>query len=98
MDSLLQSDIFFFVTTIAVAVATILLIVCFVYIIRVLRDVRSITSRVKKETDNLSNDVADVRRTLRQEGAKLTDLFHALSAFIRPKKTVSKKKSKLEEK
>jgi hypothetical protein len=48
MDSLMKSDIFFFVATIALVIIAIALIVAIVYAILILRDVRAVTDRLKR--------------------------------------------------
>ncbi len=48
MESVLKSDIFFFVATIALAVIAIAIVVAVIYAILILRDVRVITDRLKK--------------------------------------------------
>lgn len=47
MDSLLQADVFFFVTTVSVVLVTVLLAVAIFYIIRILKDFNDI-SRILK--------------------------------------------------
>lgn len=55
MDDLIKSDIFFFVTTLAIIIVTALLVTLLIYAIAIFR-------KVKKETDEIVNDVSVFRR------------------------------------
>lgn len=70
MNEFLKMDVFFVVTTIAVAVLGVMLgVICF-YVIRILRDVEHVSERVAEESDQLSKDIADLRTNVRSEGMK----------------------------
>ena len=47
IENILKSDIFFFVTTMAVVVVTLLSVVVSIYAIKILRDIRFMVSDVK---------------------------------------------------
>ena len=47
MENILKSDIFFFVTTIAVIIVTIITTIAGIYAIKILRDVRIIVKDIK---------------------------------------------------
>lgn len=53
MDTLLQADIFFFVTTMAIVVVTIAILIALFVFIQILRDVRYTTKRIREETDRI---------------------------------------------
>jgi hypothetical protein len=75
MDTVLQSDIFFFVTTIAVVIFTVGLLVAFVYIFRILKNLRDISTIVRTETYWLAEDIDNVRFKFQRDGFDVTDLF-----------------------
>lgn len=79
MQDIMKADIFFFVTTIAVVVLSLLVIAVLVYVILILRDVKNISTRVKEEGRLLSDDLAQLRVNVRTEGAK----FKHFSTFFR---------------
>ena len=55
MSNIAQSDIFFFVTTLAIIVVTALLVAVLIYVLGIFR-------KVKKETDEIVKDVSLFRR------------------------------------
>ncbi|GMQ95101.1 MAG: hypothetical protein BMS9Abin13_211 [Patescibacteria group bacterium] len=71
MNDIIQMDIFFFITSIAIIVLTIFFVTALVYVIRILKNVRDISNVVKKESDFLSQDFAELRANVRKEGAKV---------------------------
>jgi len=78
METLFKADIFFFITSIAIVVIGMFLIVFFIYIIRILRDVKTIVHRAKRESELIAEDIAEFRTTLRQEGTKLKHIMNFL--------------------
>lgn len=71
MDDFLKQDVFFFITTVAVMVITILLGVFLVYVIRIARTVDNILLKVKAETDIITVELAELRKNVRKEGVKI---------------------------
>lgn len=47
METIAKSDIFFFITSLAVIITTLLILVIGLYVIRILRDVREIVEHLK---------------------------------------------------
>jgi hypothetical protein len=82
MDSVLTSDIFFFITSIAVAIVTTLIVILLVSIIRLVRNISGIVERVREGTDALSEDMGAVRSKLKEKGlmsALIVTIMHAAS-------------------
>ncbi|MBI5530253.1 MAG: hypothetical protein HY918_02010 [Candidatus Doudnabacteria bacterium] len=71
MSDFAKMDIFFFVTTIAVAVLTVLLAVLIIYIIKISRDIKHITNKARSEAELISQDLSDLRQNVKDHGAKL---------------------------
>jgi hypothetical protein len=97
MDQLVKADIFFFITTLAVVVASIVLTIAFVFVIQILRDVRYIIKRVRKETDEILADVSDVRIFVKKEVKQALDIKEMVSGIMgmfakkkRSQKTIKK--------
>ncbi|HVY67382.1 MAG TPA: hypothetical protein VHA30_00580 [Patescibacteria group bacterium] len=67
----MKADIFFFVTTVAVCLLTILLAVLIIYIIKISRDVKYISGKAKNEAELISQDLSDLRENVKQHGMKL---------------------------
>lgn len=75
METLAKADIFFFVTAIAVVAISILIIAICVYILRILADTKNITSKVRKESDEILADVGAVRRIVERQGKRVGGIF-----------------------
>jgi len=71
MTEFYKMDVFFFVTTIAVIILTLLLGVLIVYIIKISRDIKYISYKAKNEADLISHDLSDLRQNVKDKGAKM---------------------------
>lgn len=71
MDQFYKMDVFFFVTTIAVIIAAIVLAIAAIYTIAILRDIKYISKKAKTESEHLAADLEELRTNVREEGAKL---------------------------
>ncbi len=71
MNEFLKLDVFFFVTTIAVVILTLLLAVLIVYIIKISKDIKYITKKARGEADLIANDLSDLRQNVKDHGAKM---------------------------
>lgn len=85
MESVVQSDIFFFITAVAVIVLAALFAIALVYAIRILRDVKEVSSKVRAESDEIIHDVREARHFAKREGMRVASLVGFLGSFIRPK-------------
>lgn len=96
MNNLIKSDIFFFITSIAVVIIAILLTILIIYLIKVSKDIRYISKRAKTEADNIIDDVSQLRTNLKTEGGKIKDLAGMFARFYNPKKTKARKETENE--
>ncbi|MBI2577251.1 MAG: hypothetical protein HYV77_00195 [Candidatus Wildermuthbacteria bacterium] len=96
MDSIIQADIFFFITTVALVTLTVILAVALIYIVKILRNIKHVTDLAKKESLLLSEDFEQVRLKIRQEGFKIQYLLQLLFALVTKGKKPSKTKKKEE--
>lgn len=101
-ELVLQTNIFFYITSAAVIVVTLLLLVALYFVIRILRNVRDITDTVKEGADSLTTGIKEMRRTVVEGGAKILPiasiLMKAADHFTEHKKTrKSKRKKKVDE-
>lgn len=71
MESIMKSEIFFFISSIAAVVLTILIGVIAAYLIRILRNVDDISEKAKDEVGLIKEDVADLRQNIREDGIKV---------------------------
>ena len=71
MESVLKMDIFFFVTTVVVAVIGTLVAILFYYLIGVMRNVRDVSETIKKETEEVVRDFRSVRKDVKESAERL---------------------------
>ena len=75
MDTLVKADIFFFITTLAVAFVSAAFIIALIYLIRISRDILSISHKAKDEGEKIIQDIDSARETLKKEGKEATKDF-----------------------
>ena len=85
MDTLAKSDIFFFITAVAVIILTILAAIALVYGIKLMRDARQIMAEVKRQGEVLIEDMDDARAYLKREGLKIGAFVSLVSGFFKGK-------------
>lgn len=66
MAQVLQSDIFFFITSIFVVVLTVVLIISGFYLIKIMKDFADVAKRIKKT-------VRDTTSSIEEVGSKISD-------------------------
>jgi predicted Holliday junction resolvase-like endonuclease len=71
MTEFAKMDIFFFVTTIAVMILTVLLGILIIYIIKISKDIRYISQKAKNEAELISQDLSELRDNIKDKGMKL---------------------------
>ena len=69
-ESLIHADIFFFVSTLVLVVLSIGFGIALYYGIKILRNVRDITSEIREESIEVVSDIRKLRKELRDEGIK----------------------------
>lgn len=65
MESILKSDIFFFITSISVVVITLVLLVAGFYFIKMLRNFYKISAILKDYTEDTNNEIKDIGHHIR---------------------------------
>jgi len=96
MSSFIQADIFFFITSIAVVLLVILMAVLFVFLIKIMKDVRDVTRKFSEETTVILSDVHRLRNFMQEEGDKIKKFTEFIStiALARFMTTRAKKNAK----
>ncbi|MDB5194911.1 MAG: hypothetical protein JWO84_95 [Parcubacteria group bacterium] len=89
MDAFLKMDIFFVVTTVSVALTTILLAVVLIRVLRILKNIEDISLMVEEEGERLKEDIAQVRAKVKEEGLRVTHMFDFLK-LAKPRKRSKK--------
>ncbi len=78
MTDFMKQDIFFFVTTVAVVILTILIGILVAYVIRIIRKIDYITDKAKQQTDLISEDLGELRQNIKEGGFKIKHLGNFL--------------------
>lgn len=68
MQSIIHADIFFFVTTIALIVLAAVLVIVIIYVITILNDLKKITAKFRKESEEVMDDIHNLRNHIKTEG------------------------------
>jgi hypothetical protein len=89
MDAFLKMDIFFVVTTVAVAVMTVLLTAVLIRVLRILKNIEEISLMVEEEGEKFREDLAQVRAKVKEEGLRVTHMFDFLG-LAKPRKRAKK--------
>ncbi len=71
VDQVLQTNIFFYITSVAVVIVTVLLAVALYYIIGILEDIRDVTDRVRRGSEVFAEDLNGLRDNIKEEGARV---------------------------
>jgi hypothetical protein len=75
MDTLIHADIFFFVTTIAIIVVGIALVIALVFIIKILNNIHKISDMLRSESGLVVEDVHALRGKIREGKLSLAGIF-----------------------
>lgn len=92
-DSLIKSDIFFVVTTIAVVIISIGLAVAIFYAIRIFKDLNILSKKAKEEGVKILDDVKFLRETSESKGAKILGVLLSAFSLFKSKSKTNKKKN-----
>lgn len=65
MENLIQSDIFFFITSIAVIVVTIFILIILWYVLRILKNVKDVSDIIKRESFFVLSDLSGLRKRVK---------------------------------
>ena len=81
MQTLVHADAFFFISTIALVVLSVLAAIALYYAINILHDVREVSARVKKATGDIERDLDALRYQVKSEGAKVKGMADMVLGF-----------------
>ncbi len=91
MDSFIKLDIFFFITTISVLALSVAVIVVLIYLIKILRDLKYISQKVKVESDEIIKDIEIIRTETKAKGLRFLDVISFMFSFFKKKDKKSNK-------
>jgi uncharacterized membrane protein len=78
MESIIHADIFFLVSTVALILISIGIIIALIYIIKILRTVSKVSDKVKEESTEIIDDLKHLRGNIKQEGFR----FRSVKSFL----------------
>ncbi len=82
MAELMHADIFFFITSLAVIVISLLLSVFLYYAIHIARDIRAVTVKIRHASGELEQDFESVRASVKREGVRIKSFFTFLADTV----------------
>lgn len=83
MNTLIHADIFFFISTIAIVIITIVLCVVGGYVILIMRDAKYISKKLRHVSDELEEDFENLREHISEGGNKAKYLINfVLNKFL----------------
>lgn len=82
MESILKSDIFFFITSIAVICITLVSLLILFYFIKAARHIEYIAKRIRNGSDIIADDMAEIRAAFKEKAAKAPGLFGSALGFV----------------
>ncbi len=86
METLIKADIFFFVSTFAVAIVAICAGIVTFYVVRILKDVKHVSEALSRESDKVAEDIDAIRSTIKEKSHMVGGLLSAVSGAWRRKK------------
>lgn len=81
-ESFIQADIFFFVTTVIVAVVGTAVFIAVIYLIKILRDIDTFQKKMSNEAGEIIEDIKLVKKEVMKDGIIGRRLIHFLVGFI----------------
>ncbi len=93
-ESLIHADIFFFISTIVLVIFSIAFGMILFYVLRIVKNVRYISERLRVEGVEIIEDIKKFRGMLREEGIKWKHVAGLIRAFFSRKVEKATKPSK----
>lgn len=82
MGDFARMDIFFFITSVATILLTLLAIIIAIYLIKILKDIKYISNKAKLESEKISEDIDQFRQNVRAEGFKIKHAINFISSIF----------------
>ncbi|OHA17323.1 MAG: hypothetical protein A3C79_03330 [Candidatus Taylorbacteria bacterium RIFCSPHIGHO2_02_FULL_45_28] len=91
MQTLIHADIFFFITSIAVVLVSIGLIIALIFIIKILNNIHKISDMLRSESGLVVEDVHALRGKIREGKLSLAGIFRLFRDLFTRKSIKDKK-------
>lgn len=86
MTEIMKSDVFFFVTTIAVVAVSSVFVIALVYVISILKDAKELSVRAREEGTAILDDIGEIRQKAKGKGLRILDIIQSLFSFGKKRK------------
>ena len=96
MQTLIHADTFFFITAVFVIVLIVIAIIAGVRVIQILGEFKKISTLIRKESNDLSEDLRYLRNEIKSTGSAWKSIFSLIALPIR--RTVKKRRQSREKK
>ncbi|MFH0890905.1 MAG: hypothetical protein V1856_02655 [Candidatus Liptonbacteria bacterium] len=83
MDPVMKSEIFFFVSTIAVCILTVFAAVALYYVLKILNDIKDISRKIRGEAFKITDDIEEFRGIVKEEG--WPGIYQTIKKFVNGK-------------
>jgi uncharacterized membrane-anchored protein YhcB (DUF1043 family) len=85
MDTIIQSDIFFFISSIGFVIVIIMAVVIGILLIKTIRDIKKVINKIDNEVENIIDDVEEFRSEVKTKigGASNFLSVITLGAFLK---------------
>ncbi|MFA6006617.1 MAG: hypothetical protein WC764_02745 [Candidatus Paceibacterota bacterium] len=91
MTSLARSDIFFIITGVAVVALSLIFLVILIYVAYIMKELHHIMRVVHRESELISEDIAELRTKVATQGFKWSSIFIFLRKLWRFKSSKKKR-------
>ncbi|MCE9618971.1 MAG: hypothetical protein K8R92_03570 [Planctomycetes bacterium] len=97
MNQVLQTNVFFIITAVAVVGLSVIMAVALYFLVRILKNVRDISDLMLVGTTALSKDIIHLRQKIKEEAKEAGQYFRLLKIWKTwfPSKRIRKKKEAL---
>lgn len=85
MNTLVHADIFFFISTIALVIISLFVAVALFFVVKILRDVQVVVSKIRKAGNELEEDFEHLRSAVKAQGYKARAMVDVLIGFFSKK-------------
>lgn len=82
MADVLHADVFFFISSIATIIITVALSIALYYAIRILRDLKEVTEKIREASGELEKDFESLRASVKDEGLRVRTIVELVLAFV----------------
>jgi len=91
MDTIISTNVLFYVLSIFIVCLTLGFAILIVHIIKILRGIISFLDVIKNESEKIAQDIENIKTKLANEGAMFTSFIVNILSFFKNKQKKSKK-------